>query len=154
MPNKNTPARIIPATLEVKAPERKELPEVLTTPEDLQAFAVELLEQSPLMTGQKFTTEDLMSVDRVCIIDADLVDYEKGDGEPVHYAVVTVVIPTDKDEEPTVGYYCGGMILTKLIDGIINRGALPLLQEKGFWCRFTQKPTGTAGRKVTLITPV
>lgn len=108
------------------------------------------LTASPLMTGKKYETDELLTAHAVMLKDVDTVDYTAGD-EAVHFGVFRVV-PLDKQMKPCneEGYYNGGAVLTKLADNIISANMAEAMRVHGLIVKLEKKKT-SGGNTLTNV---
>lgn len=89
---------------------------------------------SPLATGTKFESDDLVNADTVRLIDFDWAEYVEHAGEPnereVKFTIWQVEV-TAMDGEITRGYYQGGTVLNKLARAIEEKGLFGELSAYG-----------------------
>ena len=88
---------------------------------------------SPLATGEKFSTDDLVEMSNVTLWDYDWVDYTEGEGtrdeKYVRFALWKVT--AERDGVTVDGYYQGGTILNKLAATIQTNNAGEELRKYG-----------------------
>lgn len=139
--------------------EMEKEPIVVTSPDGLAAFVSNEIGTSPLMTGTKFSSEELIMAEYVVLRDFDWVDYIQNEGteeeKEVHFSVWTVDVVTDAgDNISDSGYYQAGTVFNKIARALEkNPSALQVFRENGLRIQCSWGQTSSKN-KIVLVSVV